>query len=264
MAEGTIRKMKTENAGVVNYYLPVGDERIFMNELIGKGIKMVFLNEIHCIGCGRITSRSFAQGYCYPCLLNSPETSECIIHPEKCMAHEGVSRDMEWSREHCLQDHVVYLADTTGLKVGVTRLSQIPTRWMDQGATKAVRIARTPNRYLAGRIEVELKKIFADKTNWRNMLVNKNTGVIDLIEEKERAREVFPFEFRQYFDENSEITNITYPVDHYPVKVKPVSFDKMLEISGVLTGIKGQYMIFENGNVLNIRKHNGYMLSFQF
>lgn len=264
MAEGTIRKMKTENAGVVNYYLPVGDERIFMNELIGKRIKLLFLNEIHCIGCGRLTKRSFAQGYCYPCLLNSPETSECIIHPEKCMAHEGISRDMEWSRKHCLQDHVVYLADTTGLKVGVTRHSQIPTRWIDQGATRAVRLARTPNRYLAGRIEVGLKKFFADRTNWRNMLVNKNAGVIDLSEEKEKARELFPSEFMQYFDENSEITNITYPVNKYPVKVKSVSFDKMPEISDVLKGIKGQYLIFENGNVLNIRKHNGYKLSVHF
>ncbi len=264
MAEGSIRKMKTENAGIVNYYLPVGDERIFMNELIGKRIKLLFLNKIHCIGCGRLTKRSFAQGYCYSCLLNSPETSECIIHPEKCMAHEGISRDMEWSRGHCLQDHVVYLADTTGLKVGVTRHSQIPTRWIDQGATRAVRVARTPNRYLAGQIEVGLKKFFADKTNWRNMLTNKRTAEINLPEEKKKAKGFLPEEFEQFFEEENEITLITYPVDLYPEKVKALSFDKTPEISGIIKGIKGQYLIFENDLVLNIRKHNGYKLSITF
>jgi len=254
--------MQTVNDGVVKYYLPVGEKQVFMNELLGRTIKMTFLDKIYCIGCGRLTKKSYAQGYCYPCLLHSPETSECIIHPEKCRAHEGISRDMQWSREHCLKDHIVYLADTTAVKVGVTRVSQVPVRWMDQGATHAIKIARTPNRFLAGEIEVELKAHFSDKTNWRNMLVNNSSSETNLLEEKKRIREKFPESHREYFIDEDEITHITYPVEDFPKKVTSLSFDKTPEISGLLSGIKGQYLIFADGRVLNIRKHNGYKMDF--
>lgn len=259
--KGTIRKMKAELTEPVSYALPVGDESVEMNSLIGRDIELEYLNEIYCIGCGRKTSKSFAQGYCYPCLLNSPETDKCILHPELCEAHNGISRDMEWSAAHCLQDHFVYLSDTTGLKVGVTRVSQVPTRWIDQGATRAVKIARTPNRFLAGTIEVYLKSHFADKTNWRNMLSSPETSGADLLAEKRRASVLLAGEFSQYLIDDGTITSVVFPVREYPKKVNPLSFDKTTVISGKLDGIKGQYLIFEGCRVLNIRKHNGYNIT---
>ncbi|MFO7923700.1 MAG: DUF2797 domain-containing protein [Bacteroidales bacterium] len=256
--------MKVLPGDPVSYFLPFGEEKADMNSLMGKEISFEFLNEIHCIGCGRKTSKSFAQGYCYPCLMNSPETDKCILHPELCRAQDGVSRDMEWSKNHCLQDHIVYLSDTTGLKVGVTRVSQVPTRWIDQGATRAVKIARTPNRFLAGTIEVFLKDHFRDKTNWRNMLTNKQESGPDLLKEKERAFMIMAEEFRQYLIDDNEITSVNFPVREYPLKVTTLSFDKTPVIRGNLQGIKGQYLMFDGGRVLNIRKHNGYKVRLVF
>ncbi len=258
---GTIKKMATSLEDIARYSLTVGGDTIDMNNLLGSELSLEYLKEIYCIGCGRKTSKSFAQGYCYPCLLNSPETDKCILHPEHCQAHEGISRDMEWSQKHCLQDHFVYLSDTTGLKVGVTRVSQIPARWIDQGATRAIKIARTPNRYIAGTIEVFLKDHFRDKTNWRNMLTNKQDAKPDLLKEKERAFGVLTEEFRQYLIDDNEVTYVNFPVREYPVKVTALSFDKTPEIGGTLLGIKGQYLLLDGGRVLNIRKHNGYKIS---
>lgn len=256
--KGALLKMKSELDHPVNYFLTLDDKEVYMNELLDKNISLRFLGEIHCIRCGRLTKKSFHQGYCYPCYRTAPETDDCILKPELCRAQEGISRDMEWSKNHCLQDHYVYLAVSSGLKVGVTRHTQIPTRWIDQGASYALKIAKTPNRYTAGLLEVDLKKYFADKTNWRNMLSNKIDREIDLPAQKEKALQAINKDFQQYFMDDNEITVIEYPVIDFPAKVNSVNFDKEPEIKGKLKGIKGQYLIFDEGIVFNVRRHNGY------
>ena len=258
--QGTLLKMTSKLSDVVQYSLPIGDTEIELNPLIGKKITLTYLNEIYCIGCGTKTYKSFSQGFCYNCLRNHPATDECIFNPEKCRAQDGISRNQEWAEKHCLQDHYVYLAVSSGLKVGVTRSTQIPTRWIDQGAWKAIKLALTPNRYTAGLIEVELKEHFADKTNWQRMLKNVVNTDVDLLEEKERAWEFLSPDLQQFVIEDDEITELTFPVNEYPKKVKSLSFDKIPVIEGTLTGIKGQYLIFDNINVLNIRKHGGYLV----
>ena len=257
--KGNLLKMATNQTETVDYLLNIGDQQVYVNDWIGHTISLKFLNNINCIRCGRETQKSFFQGYCYPCFINAPETDECILRPEKCMAHEGISRDMEWSKTHCLIDHYVYLAVSSGLKVGVTRHNQIPTRWIDQGASRAVRIAKTPNRHLAGLIEVDLKKHFADKTNWQQMLKNVVKREINLKEEKQKVFQWLREDLQQHLIDNDEITEIQYPVKQFPQKVKSVNFDKTGEYTGMLTGIKGQYLIFEDGSVFNVRKHNGYL-----
>ncbi|MFP4046320.1 MAG: DUF2797 domain-containing protein [Bacteroidales bacterium] len=256
---GNLLKMQTELGETVDYYLRIGNEKVYMNQYIGKKIGLKYLHKINCIRCGRETNKSFFQGYCYPCFISAPETDACILHPEKCMAHEGISRDMEWSKANCLTDHYVYLAVSSGLKVGVTRKSQIPTRWIDQGAHRAVRLAMTPNRYLAGLIEVDLKQYLADKTSWQQMLKNMVKQPVDLQSERKKAAELLRDDLKQYLVDNDDIIEISYPVEKYPSKVKSISFDKTDEYSGVLRGIKGQYFIFEDGMVFNVRKHNGYL-----
>ena len=260
----SLLKMSTELNNPVDYFLTLGDQKIHMNELINKNISITYLDEIHCIRCGRKTSKSFQQGFCFPCFRTAPETGDCILRPEMCHAHEGVSRDMEWSKNHCLQDHIVYLAISSGLKVGVTRLAQIPTRWIDQGASYAIKIAQTPNRNTAGLIEVNLKKYFADKTNWRNMLTNKIDTETKLLEQKNRVKKLVKKNFVQYFIDDNDIIEINYPVIEYPQKVNSFSFDKEKNITGKLMGIKGQYLIFDGGRVLNIRKHNGYKVKLEY
>ena len=256
---GQLLKMRTALDSTIQYYLTLNKQEILLNDLINKKISLSFLNMIHCIRCGRETTKSYHQGFCYPCFKTAPETDDCILKPELCKAQEGISRDMEWARKHCLQEHIVYLAISSNLKVGVTRLSQVPTRWIDQGASSAIKIAKTPNRNIAGQIEVNLKKHFADKTNWRNMLTNKIDKSIDLREQKEKAQELVKKDLSSYFiNNNDEVLDLNYPVLKYPEKVKSFSFDKESSISGTLIGIKGQYLIFDDGLVLNIRKHNGY------
>lgn len=265
---GTIYKMETSIqfdeiaiANKVQYQLPLGQQKVYMNDLIGSEVTLNYEGEIHCIHCGRKTKTSFSQGYCYPCFISLPQTDACILRPELCEAHHGVSRDMEWSEQNCLQDHFVYLANSSGLKVGVTRHSQIPTRWIDQGAWQAIKLARTPNRHIAGTIEVELKKHMMDKTNWRNMLMDKIDRSLDLRMLKESTAEILPEAMQDYVSLDDEVLEFQYPVLFYPEKVKSINLDKTAQFSGRLTGIKGQYLIFEDGYVINMRKYGGYSLS---
>jgi len=257
---GTIIKMRSEFADPVKYFLPLGESELSMNEVIGKSVSLRFAGQINCIACGKKTKTSFGQGFCYNCLQTSPEASETIMRPELSKAHLGIARDMEWAREHDLIDHFVYLAVSGELKVGVTRHHQVPTRWIDQGASEAIILAKTPNRHIAGVIEVFLKNFFSDKTNWQSMLKNKSVQEYNLPEEKLNARQLLPAELQQYFYSDNQIWQFNYPVLSFPEKVISVSFDKEPVISGILNGIKGQYLIFADGKVLNIRKHSGYFL----
>lgn len=248
----------------VVYKLPVGPDLVPLNELTGNAVRIEYSHKINCIHCGRETNKSFAQGYCYPCFISLPQTDACILHPEKCQAHLGISRDIEWSERNCLQDHFIYLALSPGLKVGVTRKSQVPVRWIDQGAWESIKLAVTPNRYIAGTIEVELKKHLSDKTNWRHMLTGLRVSDIDLRVEKKRIGALLPEDMRQYIIEDNEVYKFEYPVEEYPARIKALSFDKYSIVEGVLTGIKGQYLIFRDGYVLNIRKFGGYLVDFYY
>lgn len=262
--EGNISKMTTEIGSPVSYQLPIGDAFIQMNPLIGQSIQLKFDGRINCISCGKKTKTSFNQGFCYNCLQTAPEASESVIRPELSKAQFGISRDMEWSKKHDLADHFVYLAVSNELKVGVTRHHQIPTRWIDQGASYAIKLAQTPNRHIAGVIEVFLKQHLSDKTNWRAMLKNEVAHDLDLTAEKRRIAELLPTELRKYIIEEDVKQEINYPVNRYPSKIKSIGFDKLPEIEGVLAGIKGQYLIFEDDRVLNVRKHNGYFIRFSY
>ena len=259
--QGNILKMHTELAEPVRYSLQIGQDEVDMNKLIGQQIRLKFDGQINCIRCGRKTRTSFSQGFCYTCFQTAPEASESILRPELSKAHFGIARDIKWAEEQDLIDHYVYLAVSNELKVGVTRNHQIPTRWIDQGASRAIRLVKTPNRHIAGVTEVFLKNHFTDKTNWRTMLLNRINETIDLHEEKRKALLLLPAELRQYACDDNEIIHINYPVTEYPVKINNISFDKTPVVEGKLMGIKGQYLLFDGNQVLNIRKHSGYFLN---
>ncbi len=263
MTKGVLHKMDIRNLGTeyqikADYFLELNTELVNLNTIINKPIKLSYSGKIYCIKCGRKTTKSFGQGYCYPCFTSAPETEECVLRPELCKAHLGEARDMAFAKEHCLIDHFVYLAWSGGLKVGVTRFHQIPTRWLDQGATRAIKICRTANRYTAGLVEVELKKILADKTNWQAMLKGLESNDLSLIAEKKKALDFLSSAKLDFIVEEDTEFNIFYPIAHYPEKVKSFSFDKEPFFEGVLTGIKGQYLIIDNSRVVNIRNHSGY------
>jgi len=256
-ASGNIRKMSVQIGNPIMYTLNLSTD-VDMNARIGKHIRLEWNGIINCLACKKVTKKSFGQGFCYTCFMNAPESAECIIRPELCRAHLGEGRDPEWEEKHHNKPHIVYLAASSAVKVGITREDQVPTRWIDQGATAAIRLAETENRYEAGRVEVALKEFFTDRTNWRKMLTNDVDNTIDLEEEKWALEEHLPADIMDLFSENDEIVNLNYPVLEFPTKVKSLSFDKTPVIEGVLKGIKGQYLFFENNEVLNIRKHTSY------
>ncbi len=258
---GNLLKMESVLSCPVEYYLTFDNKTVLVNNWIEKTLQFHFTGQINCIHCGRITSKSFSQGYCYPCFTSLPQTDEGVLRPELNRAHEGISRDMEWSKKNDLIDHYVYLSFTSDLKVGVTRHTQIPTRWIDQGAEYAIKFAKTPYRQLAGLIEVAMKKYLNDKTNWRKMLSGTTQNVPDLISQKRHFSNLIPSELRPYLATDHEMTQVIYPVSKYPTKINSVNLDKHADFRGLLKGIKGQYLIFDDGSVFNVRKYNGYYVN---
>lgn len=241
----------------IEYALRISNLKIPLHPLLNNPITLEFTGRINCVSCGKITKKSFGQGFCYNCFMSDAENAECIIRPELCMGHLGKGRDPAWELEHHVQPHVVYLACSGGVKVGVTRSTQVPVRWIDQGATKAIILSETPNRYLAGITEVHLKSFFNDKTDWRKMLRNIQDP-IDLLVEKEKARAHLPDDLIQYVNKDTHIFSLNYPVLKYPDKIQSHNLEKNPVISGILTGIKGQYLMIDDNKVINIRNHSGF------
>lgn len=256
-----LRKMSVKNSVPISYWLPTNMGDVLMNDLIGKEITLEFFGQINCCLCNRSTKKTFGSGFCYPCFANAPENSECIIRPELCRGHEGKGRDPIWEKENHVVPHTVYLALTSAVKVGITRSGNEFTRWIDQGAWKTIKFAQVPDRYTSGLIEVELKSYISDKTNWRKMLANERAEEIDLLEVKEDLINYLPESLQDFISDDDDVYELHYPVETYPAKVKSLNFDKTPKIKGVLKGIRGQYLIFDRGEVINLRKFTGYNIN---
>lgn len=272
--QGQVKKMRSQLAAdplqPVQYELPIGDQLVALNPLIGKPIKLVYTGKITCIHCNRAIKKSFNQGYCYPCFSSLAQCDLCIMKPETCHFAAGTCREPAWGEEFCFQPHIVYLANSSGIKVGITRQTQIPTRWIDQGAVQALPIFKVQSRYLSGLIEVAIAKHVSDKTSWQQMLKSKAEAV-DLAAKRDDLMALCQAELADIaqrfepqaleFLADEAVVDIHFPVDSYPVKVKSFNLDKNPEVSGVLHGIKGQYLLLDTG-VINIRKVTGYELEF--
>lgn len=257
-----LKKMFTEQGDRINYYLTTNNNFINVNQLLGKEIAISFLG-YKCLCCGK-EKKIFRQGFCYDCFYQSASVGDWIIKPELSKAHLGVEdRDLEYEKKVQLQPHIVYLAYSGTIKVGVTRKTQVPTRWIDQGATQALEILETPNRYLAGITEVALKQFVSDKTSWQKMLKDNSTTE-NLIEVKQKLRKEIPKEAQPYFLENhTNVTVLNYPVKQYPLKITSLNLDKTPFFKGELVGIKGQYLIFKDQTVFNVRANEGYKIKLE-
>jgi len=248
--------MVTENSQQVQYYLHTDVHVLNLNQLMGKSIEISFLG-YECLCCGK-EKKIFRQGHCYECFYEQPSVADWIMKPELSKAHLGIEdRDLAYEQKVQLQPHVVYLALSSNVKVGVTRKTQVPTRWIDQGANKAIAFVEVPNRYLAGITEVALKNYVSDKTAWQKMLKN-NVVDEDLVQVKQELKQYLPEEVRSYFVEENELLELNYPVENYPTTVKSLNLEKENTYQGVLKGVKGQYLIFEDGKVFNVRSNEGY------
>jgi len=242
----------------VEYAMRLGVEILPLADRIGKPFTLRFTGARTCMSCGTRVKKFYGQGLCYPCFRDAPEASPCIIRPELCRAHLGEGRDIQWEQDHHVQEHIVYLAFTGGVKVGVTRSAQVPVRWIDQGAELAVPIARVPYRQLAGAIECDLKRIFSDRTDWRAMLMLREAGAEALLVAREQALAEVDPTLRQYMLKEETPLHLAYPLPPVPPKLVNVQLDKLAEIDGRLLGVKGQYLVWGDGRVLNVRNHSGY------
>ncbi len=263
--QGNLAKMQAELSDTVQYTLPLSDARVALNPLIGEQLTLTHTGVINCIHCRQKISKSFSQGYCYPCFTTLAQCDLCIMKPETCHFDQGTCREPEWAQSHCMQPHIVYLANTSGLKVGITRKTQVPTRWIDQGAVQALPIIQTTSRFHVGLIENELKNHVSDRTSWQKMLKG-DIPEIDLQHERdlilEKTLDTLD-EIGKRFGKQSwtllkeDSVAINYPIIEHPKKCKSFNFDKDKQVNGQLMGIKGQYLIFDSG-VINIRKFGGY------
>lgn len=257
--------------GKVSYQLNLGDHSVNMNDLLGQKVSLQFDGVINCTHCNRVTKKSFSQGFCFPCFKKLAACDSCIMSPEKCHFHLGTCREPEWAEKFCMQSHYVYLANSSGIKVGITRGDQLPTRWIDQGATQGRAIFSVHNRRMSGLVETLFKQEVADKTNWRNMLKG-NADDLDLEREQERLISIlgegldslqseFGIQSITDLSEENETHSFEYPVLSFPTKVVSINAEKTPLVEGTLLGIKGQYWLLDTG-VINIRKYTGYQVTF--
>ena len=257
--EGVLTKMQTEHGDPIQYYLVFEDSFLHMNQLLGKELEMELIG-YQCQHCAK-KKKIWRQGFCYDCFYSTAHAGDWILRPELSTAHLGIAdRDLQHESAAQLQPHIVYLALSCEVKVGVTRKTQIPTRWIDQGACSAIEILEVPNRYLAGITEVALKNHYVDKTDWRKMLLNEIVEC-DLSGERLKVENLLPAEVREFFHLNKyDIFEMKYPVLEYPKKITTLSFDKTRNFRGKLSGIKGQYLIFDNGTAFNVRASEGFLV----
>jgi len=259
--QGVLKKMMTENADEIQYYLDMKTDFLNMNQLINKEISLNFVT-YECLNC-HLEKEIYRQGYCKSCFFDAPNTGDWIMRPELSKAHlDEEDRDLNYEKSVQLQPHIVYLANSGNVKVGVTRKTQVPTRWIDQGAHEAIEIVEVPNRYLAGITEVALKEHVGDKTNWRKMLKNDIEDV-NLVAWREKLKGFIPEEAKQYFIENNAETHLKFPVLKYPEKPKSLNLIKTPSYKGKLVGVKGQYLIFEDQTVFNVRSNEGLVVSIE-
>lgn len=269
LGRGSLSKMAVRLGETAQYAFRLDEQEVPVNPLLGKRVRLEFLGAIHCTHCGRKTKKSFSQGYCYPCFTKLAQCDSCIVSPEKCHFDAGTCREPEWGERYCMTDHVVYLANSSGVKVGITRASQIPTRWLDQGASQALPIFRVATRQQSGLVEDLLRTQVADKTNWRALL--KGDAVpLDLPAIRDQLLESCAegiAALQQRFGlqaiqpvGDAEVVEIRYPVEAYPTKVASHDLEKTPVVEGILRGIKGQYLILDTG-VINLRKYTAYQVA---
>lgn len=253
---GMILGLKHRYEHPVQYAIDIMDENVELNPLIGEYIRFSFTGKIQCVACGRVIKKTYNNGYCYPCFINLAENDLCIVKPHECHYHLGTCRDPQFGEHHCMIPHYVYLAQSSDVKVGITRKNNEVKRWIDQGAVCAIPIAEVPTRKMAGELEFALSQTLPDKTNWRKMLKG-DFEPADLMKIREEVFAMFPEEFEQYKIYAEQITEIQYPISQAVTKLQSLSFDKAPIIEGKLIGIKGQYVLLEQG-VIHMKKHAGY------
>ena len=231
---------------------------IDMCDWVGKELTWKFDGVVNCVVTGEAMNQAYRMGMSQKAFFESPISCPSIINPELSTIHTGVAlRDRDFEERYHNVPHVVYLSRTNKLKVGVTGLGREQFRWNDQGAVEGIQLCVTPYRQLAGEIEVALKEHMNDKTHWLGMLKDVTRFPDELLELKDECFELLGPNYEPFFSDDDTVHSINYPVQKYPLKVKSLKLNKEPNGTGVISGIKGQYLILEDGRVMNVRAHEG-------
>ncbi len=285
--QGFLTKLRALKGEPARYSLVLDDLDLPLNDLLGHAIHLSFTGAVRCSSCGEATAKSYGHGHCYTCFTELARCDLCVMSPDRCHFHLGTCREPEWGEEFCMQPHLVYLANSSGIKVGITRSDRLPMRWIDQGAVQAVPIFATPSRRIAGLVEVIYKSEISDRTQWQRMLMaddlhidldaaradignrvsdeimslSQEEGLVLIDAHDPDALETSdPSYLARFVD--APITTLTYPVLGYPSRVVALDPIKTPDIKGQLLGIKGQYLILDTG-VLNVRRYTSHHIHFE-
>ncbi len=259
----------TDAGGNAHYHLRLGEHSEPLNAWLGHDIALHFTGSIVCVHCQRLTRKSFGQGHCYPCFKRLARCDTCMMAPERCHYFQGTCREPEWGERHCFAPHVVYLAASSGAKVGITKPSQMPTRWLDQGAVQALPILSVASRQQSGMVEALFKSEISDRTHWQRMLKGETSDVDLTILRDDLMDRLAPGleSLRAQFGEDAiathpeqHVARFHYPVLAWPTRVSALNLDRTPHVQGRLMGLKGQYLILDGG-VINLRKYTGYQVS---
>jgi hypothetical protein len=278
MLEGRLQRMSVDPGDPARYQLVLdardvapgtsdvvtdGDIRLELNHLINKWLRIEFKNRITCLACGSETRGSYGDGHCYRCFRSLARCDLCVVSPARCHYAQGTCREPEWGEAFCMQPHLVYLANSSGPKVGITTEGGQMTRWLDQGATQGLVVARTVSRHLAGVLEERLARRVSDRTDWRALL-RRDAAPVDLLALQRTLRGSVPhLPEGVRWAEGEDVVALTYPVLSYPGSRRQFRLEDAGAVSGRLLGIKGQYLLFDHG-VLNVRRHRGFHVSVIF
>ena len=264
LGRGVLRAMRAELAAPINYALLLGDAVVPLNPLLGRYVRIRFEGKIDCRNCGVATAKSYGEGYCYPCFKTLARCDLCVVSPSRCHYAAGTCREPAWGDAYCMQEHLVYIANSAGAKVGITKRANLPGRWIDQGATQALVIVQTQTRHQAGCVEAALSRYISDRTDWR-ALIKRGAPPLDLRDIAARLRETARVELAAldtrfpgalaWVDQTPAA--FEYPVTRYASRARVLSLGGRAELGGLLLGIKGQYLMFDTG-VFNVRRHCSY------
>ena len=260
MVEGPLVKLVSAPTDPASYTLCVDTEpakTLPLNAVLGRGVEIRFLDRITCRYCASVTKKSYGEGYCYPCFKHLARCDLCVVSPDRCHYHLGTCREPTWGESFCMQPHRVYLANTTGPKVGITRAGHELVRWIDQGASQGLLMCAARTRRLAGLVEVSFAEHITDRTDWRR-LVSRDTAPVDLMGLREELKsKLGPLpEGVSWLQGQAPIT-LRYPMRRYGGKIRRLLLNKEPVVRGNLLGVKGQFLLFDHG-VFNVRQHTSY------
>ena len=247
---------------VVEYALLLDEQRISLSAQVGQSIRLKFLGQSTCGNCHVSVNKLEGGGYCKNCFFSLARCDRCFVSPERCHFAQGTCREPQWGESYCMQPHVVYLANSSGPKVGITRADRNFYRWLSQGAVQGMVIAHAKTRRDAGLLEVAIKSKVSDKTNWRRM-VSMQPQNLDLLQLARQLQSAIELPEGTQWVSAMIGHDLAYPIQSHAPAQRLIISETNPELLDNLHGIKGQYLLLSQG-AFNVAAHGGMTVEVEF